>query len=83
MVREWGGGKIAWRAVARLVLPEEVGPERAIRMGGWLVEEEGGEVMGWVLSALAVGGKLESPEVGIVGREDSGDYGLEIDGRCS
>lgn len=66
MVRECGGGKIAWRAVARVVLPEEVGPERAIRMGVWVVEE-GGEVMGWVLSALAVGGKLESPEVGILG----------------
>jgi hypothetical protein len=42
MVRECGGGKIWRRAVARVVLPEEVGPVRARRrarlvgLGRWV-----------------------------------------------
>lgn len=77
-MREWGGGKISWRAVARVVLPEEVGPERARRIGGWAEEE----VVGWVLLALSRGGFEDVGsgclEVGMVGREESGrGCGLE------
>lgn len=79
MREEWGGGKICPRAVATVVLPEEVGPERARRRGGlWMVgEEEEGEVEGCVLLGLDVGGwedvGLESAGVGmVVGREGGG-----------
>ena len=57
----WGGGRTAARAVARVVLPEEVGPERARRMGvggglggmvgGW----GGGGWWGWVWGGVALG----------------------------
>ena len=36
MVSDWGAGKMALRAVAMVVLPEEVGPDRARRRGRWL-----------------------------------------------
>lgn len=70
-----GGGRISPRAVARLVLPEEVGPERARRMGGGGGRWEGGEVLvvGWVLSGLEGGGGFEAGseflEVGMVWEE--------------
>ncbi len=73
----WGEEKMSRRAVARVVLPEEVGPERARRMGGcccccfccccWL----GGEVV-----VVVVG--LEAAEVGMVGGEGGGGYGLGL-----
>lgn len=69
MVREWGGGNISWSAVARVVLPEEVGPERAMKRGGWL-EEDG---MGCVILAVSIGGFGDVGSeclVGMVGRGD-------------
>lgn len=76
-----GGGRISPRAVARLVLPEEVGPERARRMGGGGVRWEGGEVLvvGWWLSGPEAGSEVL--EAGMVWEEGE-DQGLGIGWRC-
>ena len=63
---------MAWRAAARVVLPEEVGPERARRMGGGVV---GLAVSGGGGEGVGSGG----PEVGMVGGEDGGGYVLGMD----
>ena len=81
MRREAGGGRRAWRAVARVVLPEEVGPERARRMGWWRWWVGGGEWGEMVVVVVGEGGGEEggggggggmvgsSLKVGMVGGE--------------
>lgn len=75
-----GEVKMERRAVARVVLPEEVGPERARRRGG-------GRLVGWVGcvgEGLAGGGVedvgLESLEVDMVGKRGWWKFRFEIGG---
>lgn len=95
MVREKGGGRMARRAVARVVLPEEVGPERAMKMGCCdccCCCIAGGEVMAGecvmvrlvVVVVVVVAGqdvRLGSWEVGMDGGEESGGGFKSEDGR--
>lgn len=52
-----GGGRMRRRAVARVVLPEEVGPERATRRG-----------LAGLLGGGGEGGGVELLGVGMVGK---------------